>query len=139
MKALIAIVIIAAAAMVGWQVYTYWTDIEAKDNKDKKTAVVETVASPEVSGNQLPGMVPSLEASLDSAQKLGATGLRNWLTRYGKTVKDPRLAWIELDYVVLVTREDTAEAKKVFARVKQRIQPNSPVYPRIKKLERTYE
>lgn len=58
---------------------------------------------------------------------------------YRRTVADPRLASIELDYVVLVAREDIAEARKVFAQVKQRTPPASLVYPRIKQLEKTYD
>ena len=47
--------------------------------------------------------------------------MRNWLKTYGQSVEDPRKAWIELDYCVAVAREDPAEARRVFAAVKERI------------------
>jgi hypothetical protein len=54
-------------------------------------------------------------------------------------VQDPRKAWIELDYCIAVAREDPAEAKRAFASVKNRTPQSSPVWPRIKQLEKTYE
>lgn len=116
---------------MGWKLYEQW------DVGQKKPAAVE--AAPQMTGNQLPGLVPSLESTLASSQQLGATGLRNFLTQYGKGIRDPRLAWIELDYAVLVMRENPAEARKIFARVKKRTPVSSLVYPRIKQLEKTYE
>ncbi len=135
MKALIAILIIVGAAFGGWQIYSYWVDVKGK-GKTKETSVE---AQPQVNGSQLPGLLPTLEGPLATAQGQGASGLRQFLTRYGKTISDPRLASIELDYVVLVARENPGEAKKVFARVKQRTTASSPVYPRVKQLEKTYE
>jgi hypothetical protein len=135
MKALIAIVVIIAAIMGGWQVYSTWVDVKEKEKEKHKA---EVVAAP-VTGSQLPGMVPQLEPFLEAAQRQGASGLRQFLTKYGKTIADPRLASIELDYVVLVANDDPAEARKTFARVKQRISRESPVYARMKQLEKTYQ
>jgi hypothetical protein len=135
MKALIAIVIIAAAAFGGWQIYSYWVNVRGKEKA--KEVPVEAQQVP--SGDQLPGLIPSLEPQLQAAQQQGAAGLRSFLTRYGKTISDPRLASIEMDYVVLLARENPGEARKVFARVKKRTPASSPVYPRIKQLEKTYE
>jgi len=78
-------------------------------------------------------------ASLQAAKKQGASGLRTWLKSYGQMVQDPRKAWIELDYCVMVSREDLPEARRVFAEVKARTSPASPVWPRVKDLEKTYE
>jgi hypothetical protein len=80
-----------------------------------------------------------LDASLQAARKQGAAGLKNWLKTYNQIIEDPRKAWIELDYCVAVARQDPAEAKRVFARVKERTAPSSPVWPRMKQLEKTYE
>lgn len=135
MKALIAIVIIVAAAMGGWQIYSTWVDVKEKQDSKHKT---ETVAAP-VSGADLPGMVPQLEPILDAARQRGAEGLHQFLVKYGRTIADPRLASIELDYVVLVANENPAEARKTFARVKQRTPRESPVYARVKQLEKTYQ
>jgi len=131
MKALIAILIIVGAIYGGYQLLSYW--VVVKENK-KEAAEVQ-----QVSGAQLPGLPPTLEAPLQAAQQKGAPGLRNFLVQYGKTISDPRLASLELDYVVLIAREDPAEAKRVFAKVKKRTPSSSPVYERIKQLEKTYE
>jgi hypothetical protein len=136
MKALIAIVIIVAAAMGGWQIYSSWLDVKEKEKAKHQTEAAQ--AAP-VSGDQLPGMVPQLEPALAAAQQQGATGLRQFLTKYGRTISDPRLASIELDYVVLVANDNPAEARKTFARVKQRTPRESPVYARVKQLEKTYQ
>ena len=67
--------------------------------------------------------------------------LGDWLEKAKRSpqIKDPRLAWIELDYVLKVSASNPAEAKRVFIEVKQRIPTDSPVYPRIKSLEKNYE
>jgi hypothetical protein len=88
----------------------------------------------------MPGQNPTqLEATLRAAQSQGAEGLKNWLKTYGRAVQDPRKAWIELDYCTMISREDPNEAKRIFAEVKNRTPPSSPVWPRIQKLEKTYE
>ena len=135
MKALIAIAIIVAAAMGGWEIYSYWLDVKEKEKQKHKAEVVEQQAV----ATQLPGMVTQLEPILETAQRQGATGLRKFLTQYGKTIADPRLASIELDYVVLVANENPAEARKTFARIKQRIPRESPIYARVKQLEKAYQ
>jgi hypothetical protein len=89
--------------------------------------------------SSLPGMDYRYEESLAAAQKSGAKSLRAWLDQYQSAIQDPRLAWIELDYVLLVSKEDPIQAKKTFAKVKKRVQPGSPVYQRVKDLEKTYE
>ncbi|MDQ6631494.1 MAG: hypothetical protein M3Y82_07020 [Verrucomicrobiota bacterium] len=136
MKVLIVIGIIAIAAFGGWTIYSKWEKINAPE---KEKAAIPIPAAPEISGSQLPGMLPSLEGSLAAAQKRGAPGLQDFLARYGKTIRDPRLGSIELDYVVLVAPHKPDQAKKVFTRVKQRTPSSSPIYSRIKLLENTYE
>ena len=44
-----------------------------------------------------------------------------------------------MDYVLMVSRDNPVEAKRVFAEVKKRVPPESPVYPRLKDLEKIYE
>jgi hypothetical protein len=84
-------------------------------------------------------MPPSLQPSLDAARQRGASGLKGFLTTYGNTINDPRRASIELDYAVLAAPSNPSEARRVFAKVKGRLQSNSPVYNRMKQLEKTYE
>ena len=134
MTKLIAILMIVAALYGGWQLFLYWEKIKDEaENKQKQEAAAV------VMGEQLPGLPPQLEPSLRAARKHGAAGLRNWLKAYGQSVEDPRKAWIELDYCVAVAREDPAEARRVFAAVKDRLGTGSPVWPRVKQLEKTYE
>lgn len=135
MKPLIAILIVLAVIFAGWKVWEYWDTVE----KEKDIAA-QKAARPKITGDQLEGVPRQLENSLRKAQEEGPKSLKAWLDIYKNTsVKDPRLAWIELDYVLMVSRDNPAEAKRVFAEVKKRITSDSPVYPRVKELEKTYE
>jgi hypothetical protein len=130
----IAALIIAGFLFGGWHLFLYWERVKNEEHvKRKEAAQAGTV------GQRLPGLPHGLEASLNAAQQRGAEGLGAWLKSYGANVEDPRKAWIELDYVMLLSREKPAEARRVFASVKARVREGSPVYPRIKQLEKTYE
>jgi len=135
MTKLIAIFIIIVALFGAWRLFLYWDQVK----NDEETARKQAAATVITSGEQLPGLPQQLEPTLQAAQTKGASGLRNWLKTYNANVKDPRKAWIELDYCVSVAREDPAEARRVFALVKGRLSPSSPVWPRVKQLEKTYE
>ena len=134
MTKLIAALIIVAVLYGGWQLFFYWERVKNEEETQKKQAVAEAVL-----GDQLPGMPYQLDASLRAAQSQGATGLRNWLKAYGDKIQDPRKAWIQLDYCLAISREDPSEARRIFGEVKKRTQPTSPVWSRIKRLEKTYE
>jgi hypothetical protein len=131
---LIAALIIVAALYGGWELFLYWEKVKNEEETKQKQD-----AAAMVTGDQLPGMPYNLEASLQAARKRGAAGLRNWLKTHGQSVEDPRKAWIELDFCVAVAREDPAEARRIFADVKERLGPSSPVWTRMKQLEKTYE
>jgi hypothetical protein len=88
---------------------------------------------------QLPGMPPELDGGYRAVAGRGPAALRNWLRMYGQSVQDPRRAWIELDYMVAISKEDPSEARRIFADVKGRTPEDSPIYPRIKQLQKTYE
>lgn len=134
MTKLIAALIIVVVLYGGWQLFFYWERVKNEQETEKKQIVAEAVM-----GDQLPGMPYQLDPSLRAAQSQGAPGLKNWLKTYGSRIADPRKAWIELDYCVMISGEDPAEARRIFAEVKGRTQPSSPVWPRIKRLEKTYE
>ena len=134
MTKLIAALIIVAALYCGWALFSYWEKVKNGEEAQQKQD-----AAAIVTGDRLPGLPYNLESSLQTARKRGATGLRNWLKAYGQSLEDPRKAWIELDFCVAVAREDPAEARRVFAAVKERLGPASPVWPRMKTLEKTYE
>ena len=133
MTKVIGALIIIGVLWVGWEIFLYWDKVSHDKEEQKQNAAAM------VSGDQLPGLSYKLEDSLRAARNQGATGLRNWLKTYGQQVEDPRKAWIELDFCVAVARQDPAEARRVFAQVKERTPPSSPVSSRIKQLERAYE
>jgi hypothetical protein len=135
MKVLIAILLIVGAIFGGWKLLEYWDDVE-KDREAKQQA-----ANVQIEPKSLPGLPYQLEGPLEEAYKKGAPGLKEWLEKAKRSpqIQDPRLAWIELDYVLKVSRANPVEAKRVFADVKQRTPPNSPIYPKIKALEKTFE
>ena len=133
MKFLIALLVIVGLGLGAWQINNYWGNFKSKDTSSVPQP------PPEIPDDQLSGMPPSLQPSLDAARLRGAPGLRDFLTAYGNTINDPRRASIELDYTVLVAPSNPSEARRVFAKVKGRLQSNSPVYNRMKQLEKTYE
>jgi hypothetical protein len=134
MSKVIGIIVVIAVIWGGYELWELWDKYDTgKDLKEQEAREHQVV--PE----QLPGMPGGLEQTYQMAQKNGATGIKNWLKAYHDRVEDPRLGWIELDYVVSVAREDPVEAKRVFAEVKSRTPESSPVYRRIKELQKTYE
>ena len=134
MKVLISILIFVGAVYGLRSLVSYYHTVNKTDGE-----AATQPASRTQRGEDLPGLPSTFEASLQEAQKAGAAALKNWLNLYRSYAADPRLAWIELDYVVLVSQQDPKEARNVFRSVKSRISPSSPVYDRIKKLEKTYD
>jgi hypothetical protein len=134
MKYLIGILVLAVAGFVGYKVWEYWTQTDT----DKPAAGQNTA---EVRPEALQGLPYQLEQPLRDAQQKGPDAYKEFIDKIKNSplVKDPRLAWIELDYVVMIAGKNPAEAKRVFLKVKERTPANSPVYPRIKSLEKTFE
>jgi hypothetical protein len=130
----IAVLIIALVLYGAWNLFLYWDKVK----QEKETAQKDAAASV-VTGGSLSGLPGQFEQSLHEAEQRGAAGMTNWLKTYGQMVADPRKAWIELDYVVLLARDNPAEAKRLFAAIKERIPPSSPVWPRINQLAKTYQ
>lgn len=133
MTKLIAIFVIVLLLFGGWQFFLYWERVKNEDESKKRQE-----AAAVVSCDQLPGVPDKLFASLQTASK-SAAGLKNWLKVNDRFIQDPRKACIELDYCVLLSHEDLPEARRVFAAVKQRVPPSSPVWPRIQQLDQTYQ
>ena len=134
MTKLIAALIIIGVLFCGWQTFLYWEKVKNEQEVQEKQA-----RSSVVTEDQLSGLPQSLEASLRTAESQGAAGLGNWLKTYGRAVQDPRKAWIQLDYCLLISKDDPAEARRLFAEVKNRTPESSPIWRRIKKLENAYE
>ncbi len=130
MKALITLVLIVGIYLFGKSIFEQY---KAKQKKEEAAA-----RSVDLPADGLEGMPKNFEPSLQAAQAQGAAALKQWLQRYAQNIQDPKLAAIQLDYVVLVSRSDPAEAKRVFLAVKQRVPKGSPVYERVKRLDATY-
>jgi hypothetical protein len=133
-KTLIIIAVVVVVALGGWKLFEYWETVEDEKFNAEKNAV-----SAVVNPDSLPGLPPGYDASLRAAQQQGTAALGNWLKVYGPAVQDPRKAWIQLDYVLLITRENPQEAKRIFNEVKDRTPPNSRVWPRVHELEKSYQ
>ena len=135
MKIAITILIIAGVVFGGYKLWEYWDTMKEGESRASTSSVVQ------VASDQLPGLPKELEPSFQQAQKNGPKAMKAWLekTKSSRVVKDPRLAAIELDYVLMITKDDPIEAKRIFHDVKERTPSDSPLYPRIKALEKTYE
>jgi len=133
-KTLIIIFIVVAVALGGWQLFEYWDKVQSEKDTEAKNAAAQVV-----NGDSLPGLPDGFNDSLHAAQQQGVTALGNWLKLYGPRVQDPRKAWIQLDYVVLLTRENPQEAKRLYNEVRDRTLPTSPVWPRIQSMQKTYQ
>jgi hypothetical protein len=131
---LIALAVVALMVFGSAKLFLYFERVKNERETEQKQAAAALVI-----GDQLEGLPQSLASSLQAAQTQGTAGLGNWLKSFGHAVQDPRKAWIELDYIVMLARENPAEARKLFAEVKQRTPPSSPVWPRIKQLQATFE
>ncbi len=138
MRQFIGLLLILAALWGCKHLYNYWEQVKARKEAEDRGGGPKP-AEVAVAPTALPGLPPNLEASLQAAQKQGPAGLKSWLKLYRPYLKDPRLASIELDYLVLISSTNPQEARQIFASVKQRTPADSPVYPRIKQLERTYQ
>jgi hypothetical protein len=134
MTKLITAFIFIVIGYCGYQLFIYWETVkEQKENEQKQAAVLA------IQGEGLPGMPYQLNESLRAAKQQGNAAVRTWLKTYGPAVQDPRKAWIELDFCVAIARDAPAEARHIFASVKKRTPPESPVWPRVKQLEKSYE
>lgn len=138
MRHLISILLVLGALYFGKQLFLKYQSLEENQPQPGQTrqATRPNVAAAD---SHLPGLPPGLETSLAAARNEGAPGLERWLAHWGHAISDPRLASIQLDYVVLVSRQDAEEAKRVFQSVSARTKPSSPVYQRVKSLTKTYE
>jgi hypothetical protein len=125
--------IIAAVAFVGYRVYLHWAKIQEERGGNEPPPVVV------VSGDALPGMPAALDAGCRAAREKSPSAFRAWFNANEKHIADPRKAWIELDLCVAIRRDNPSEAREIFARVKKRVPPSSPVWPRMKELEKAFE
>jgi hypothetical protein len=131
---LIAALIVVVALFAGWKFFLYWEKVKNEEETQKKQAAA-AIVQPE----SLPGLPSPYESGLRTAQQEGTAAFRKWLKTFDKLIEDPRKAWIQLDFCLAIVREDPSEARRVFAEVKARVPPSSPVWPRVKELEKSFQ
>jgi hypothetical protein len=131
---LIAVVFIVLVLFGAYKLVMYYDYVQNQKEEEEKAAQAK-----KLNPGALPGVTWQLERSLQQAEEQGASALGNWLRTNGPRIQDPRKAWVELDYCVMLARDNPAEARRIFADVKARTPANSPIMPRIKELEKTYE
>lgn len=133
MTKLIWALIVAVVVFIGYRLYVSWEKAKGGGDDGKPHAPAS------VTPDSLTGLPPQLEPAYRAAKERGATAFRTWFNANESKLGDPRKAWIELELCRAMTRENPAEAKNIFTRVKSRVPPASPVWPKVKELEKTFE
>lgn len=128
------VLIVLVVCYGGYLLFQEWDKARLEHDGKRK---VEAAAA--VSGESLPGMPYQLDTTLRSARDNGPAAFQSWFSTNEKLLSDPRKAWIELELCVALSRENPSEAKKIFNRVKTRVAPSSPVWPKMKEMEKTFE
>lgn len=135
MKILISILIVLGVIFTGWKLVEYWGQVETEEARK------EEQANAKINPSRLEGLSKEYERKMNNARKKGSNTFKDWIdqAKSAGILKDPRLAWVELDYVVMIIGEDPVKAKKIYLDVKKRLSEDSPVYPRLKSLSETFE
>ena len=136
MKVVISILIIIFVGVGAFKLWEYWDRVNLEKEQTERAA-----DGSDIKEQQLSGMSYELAERYNQAKQKGASGVKDFLEAYGKAPKfeDPRKAWIELDYALLIVGSDPLEAKKIFLDVKQRTPTNAFIYPRIRAMSKTFE
>ncbi|MFM1768037.1 MAG: hypothetical protein RJA22_566 [Verrucomicrobiota bacterium] len=136
MKALISILVVLVLVMGGMKLYEYWEKVSREEELKERAA-----DGSDIKPEELRGVEWDAEEYHRKALQEGPEAVKRFLDRFDKSpkFKDPRRAWIELDYIVSITRTDPVEARQRFKVVKERVRTNSVVYPRIRAMSKTYE
>ena len=134
MTKLITVFLIVLALFVGYRIFVYWEKVDSEQDLRQEEEARRRIEDP----NGLTGLPWEVTESYNQV-KSDPAALRRWLKANQSRVQDPRLAWIQLDFVELIGRDSPNEAREVFNSVKPRIGTNSPIYPRIQKLEKTFQ
>src|SRR5215203_58328 len=103
MRVLIGILIAMLLCLGGWKIWEYWQKVrEQQESGFKNEAPVE------IRPEQLTGLPWQLEQKLSEAKQRGTKTYKQFIETWRNTpgVKDPRLAWIELDYVTMIATSD---------------------------------
>lgn len=128
------VLIILVVGYIGYLLFQQWDKARLEHDGRKKEEAVAVV-----NGDSLAGMPYQLDAGYRTAKATSPAAFRTWFATNEKLIVDPRKAWIELELCMAMTRENPAEAKKIYAGVKGRVPPSSPVYGKVKELEKTFQ
>src|SRR5881628_3726361 len=117
MKLLIGLLVALVVGIGAYKLFEHWNAVKERNLLEEKAA-----AGPNIDPDTLPGMPYQLLTKLREAQQGGPEVLKRFIDECKRfpDVKDPRLAWIELDYVVMISGQDPVQAKKIFFEVKKR-------------------
>lgn len=127
------VLIILVVGYIGYLLFQQWDKARLEHEGRKKEEAVAVV-----NGDSLAGMPSQLETGYRNAKSSGPKAFQTWFAANEKLMADPRKAWIELELCVAMTRENPAEAKRIYSAVKGRVPPSSPVYDKVKELEKTF-
>ena len=128
------VLIVLGVGYIGYLLFQQWDKARLEHDGKQKEAVAAVVM-----GDSLAGMPYQLDASYRAAKANGPAAFRTWFNANEKLISDPRKAWIELELCLALFRENPAEAKRIYAAVKGRVPPSSPVYGKVKELEKTFQ
>lgn len=126
------VLIFLVVGYLGYLLFLQWEKAKGDDAARQQEA-----AAAVVNGDMLAGLPYQLDASFRAARQKGALALQTWFKANEAQLADPRKAWIQLELAVLMTRENPTEAKRIYATVKGRVPPASPVYSKVQELEKT--
>ena len=134
MKYFVAAIIIIGLSLGAWQIYQYLGHVQNHRRRPLRRR------APGRTGEELSGLPSALEPAWAGADSMARPACGNSWPLTADAIKDPRRASIELDYVVLARGEQSrAKPAGFLPKCKERLTPESPVYDRMKKLEKTYE
>ena len=131
---LISALIILLIAFGGYRLYVYYQQVE-----QARWGGEEVNAGENFDPSRLEGVPASLEEPLRRAQTQGAEALGTWRESYDNQIRDPRKAWIQLDYCTLLARDDPHKAREVYQEVRQRVNESSPVHSWVMQMQKTFE
>ena len=130
------LLLVLLVVSVGYGVYRISLVYEAADREERSLA--RRGAAEPVGEAAIPPLSQSMEAALGSAKIGGATTVRIWLESNARSIPEPRLSAIELDYAQLLIRSNPVEARRIFAVVKAKNKADSLLAARILKLAKTF-
>src|SRR5882724_7355638 len=114
MKIVIGLLVVIALLGGAYKIWEYWDKV----SHDQDIAEKEAAAKLQISPESLPGMPEDLKKGFEIAKGNGPTVMGKWLKVNGTRLEDPRKAWVQLDYMVMIAPENPKEAKEIFTEVK---------------------